>query len=303
MDRSEIKKAGISGYLLVFVLIMMIPSLFAPDRASASEEQTSEYEDSEPDIRRGERFFKGLLPFDRKHKACTECHNIKYSDTLNWNPSAYEIALKYSSLEFSAFRAVVTEPGGVKMAASHENIAISDNDLIHVKAYLDDMAKKGALPQKPTFFNLMLFIFLGLVVIWALIELLFLHHIGYKFIPVILFLGAFGWQAKMVVTEAITLGRQQHYAPDQPVKFSHKVHAGDQGIDCMYCHTTAEHSKSAGIPPASLCMNCHVLIREGTNSGRFEIAKVVDAFETETELNGSEYTTCPTMSFSAMLSM
>jgi hypothetical protein len=100
-----------------------------------------------------------------------------------------------------------------------------------------------------------------------------------KFIPLIILLVAFGWQVKMIVTDAIKLGRQENYAPDQPIKFSHKVHAGENGIDCMYCHTTAEQSKSAGIPATNLCMNCHILIREGTNSGKFEIAKVVDAAE------------------------
>ena len=54
---------------------------------------------------------------------------------------------------------------------------------------------------------------------------------------------------------------------------------GENGIECMYCHTTAEYSKSAGIPAPNLCMNCHILIREGTNSGKFEIAKIVDAVE------------------------
>ena len=93
-------------------------------------------------------------------------------------------------------------------------------------------------------------------------------------------LGALGWQAKMIVTDAIRLGRQENYAPDQPVKFSHKVHAGENKINCRYCHTTVEHGKSAGIPAAALCMNCHIIIREGANSGKFEIAKVVDAYET-----------------------
>src|SRR5436190_2180897 len=43
----------------------------------------------------------------------------------------------------------------------------------------------------------------------------------------------------------------------QPVKFSHKHHVGDDGIDCRYCHTSVETSASAGIPPTQTCMNCH----------------------------------------------
>jgi hypothetical protein len=44
---------------------------------------------------------------------------------------------------------------------------------------------------------------------------------------------------------------------DQPVPFSHKHHAGDDGIDCRYCHTSVETSAFAGIPPLSTCMTCH----------------------------------------------
>jgi hypothetical protein len=43
----------------------------------------------------------------------------------------------------------------------------------------------------------------------------------------------------------------------QPVQFSHKHHAGDDGIDCRYCHTSVETSASAGMPPTQTCMNCH----------------------------------------------
>jgi hypothetical protein len=47
------------------------------------------------------------------------------------------------------------------------------------------------------------------------------------------------------------------YAPLQPVPYSHKLHAGDLGIDCKYCHFNAERGKHAGVPPVSVCMGCH----------------------------------------------
>ncbi len=50
---------------------------------------------------------------------------------------------------------------------------------------------------------------------------------------------------------------QQGYRPDQPIKYSHKLHAGDLKIDCKYCHSTAEKSKQASIPSVNTCMNCH----------------------------------------------
>lgn len=47
------------------------------------------------------------------------------------------------------------------------------------------------------------------------------------------------------------------YMPDQPVAFSHAVHAGELGIDCRYCHTTVENAAFAAIPPTQTCWNCH----------------------------------------------
>lgn len=52
------------------------------------------------------------------------------------------------------------------------------------------------------------------------------------------------------------------YEPTQPIHFSHKVHAGVQGIDCQYCHSSAKYGKVSGIPSPNLCMNCHKVIKE-----------------------------------------
>lgn len=67
------------------------------------------------------------------------------------------------------------------------------------------------------------------------------------------------------------------YAPEQPIKFSHKIHAGENGINCVYCHSSAEKSKHAGIPSANVCMNCHKGITEGTTTGTEEISKIYEA--------------------------
>ena len=69
------------------------------------------------------------------------------------------------------------------------------------------------------------------------------------------------------------LGNQQGYQPAQPINFSHKVHAGDNQIQCLYCHAAADKSKVAGIPAASVCMNCHTQIRKDSP----EIQKIVAA--------------------------
>lgn len=50
------------------------------------------------------------------------------------------------------------------------------------------------------------------------------------------------------------------YRPHQPVPYSHKLHAGDLGLDCRYCHSSIERSPIANVPPTQTCMNCHRLI-------------------------------------------
>jgi hypothetical protein len=49
-------------------------------------------------------------------------------------------------------------------------------------------------------------------------------------------------------------------AVDQPVPFSHRHHVSGLGIQCRHCHTTAEESAFAGVPPTRTCMNCHTQI-------------------------------------------
>ncbi len=77
-----------------------------------------------------------------------------------------------------------------------------------------------------------------------------------------------------MVDSATKMGREQDYKPDQPVNFSHKIHAGANKIDCQYCHDSARRSKSSSIPGTNTCMNCHAAIKQGTISGTSEITKI-----------------------------
>ncbi len=58
------------------------------------------------------------------------------------------------------------------------------------------------------------------------------------------------------------VGVDQGYAPIQPIHYSHKIHAGENGIECKYCHSSARVSKHSGIPSLNVCMNCHKNIAE-----------------------------------------
>ena len=62
------------------------------------------------------------------------------------------------------------------------------------------------------------------------------------------------------------VGVDQGYEPIQPIHYSHKIHAGDNGIDCKYCHSSARVSKHSGIPSLNVCMNCHKSIYEVAES-------------------------------------
>lgn len=83
------------------------------------------------------------------------------------------------------------------------------------------------------------------------------------------------------------VGVDQNYEPIQPIHYSHKIHAGDNEINCKYCHSAARVSKNAGIPSLNVCMNCHKNISEvaeGTATAEYskafydgEIQKLYDA--------------------------
>ncbi len=67
-----------------------------------------------------------------------------------------------------------------------------------------------------------------------------------------------------IVNGSVEMGRQQNYMPEQPIFYSHKVHAGINQINCEYCHAGVEKSRQAMIPSTNVCMNCHKQIDEYT---------------------------------------
>ncbi len=71
------------------------------------------------------------------------------------------------------------------------------------------------------------------------------------------------------------VGTQGGYAPKQPIEFSHVIHAGEDQIDCNYCHTGVRKAKNANIPSPNICMNCHSRIKTDSK----EIAKIYEALD------------------------
>jgi uncharacterized paraquat-inducible protein A len=68
----------------------------------------------------------------------------------------------------------------------------------------------------------------------------------------------------LVVRAVARVGVHQGYTPAQPIEFSHRLHAGESRIPCLYCHYAATRSQHAGIPAASVCMNCHGMLTRQT---------------------------------------
>ena len=87
--------------------------------------------------------------------------------------------------------------------------------------------------------------------------------------------------AKTAIDGLYSVGVQQGYAPTQPIAYSHALHAGTLEIACQYCHTGVEIGKSANIPSANICMNCHTHIQnlEGKDGVSPEIQKIYDAVD------------------------
>ncbi len=226
---------------------------------------------------RGERLFYGLAyPADRSVN-CTRCHNTVVSDTLNWNPDALQISLRFKDKGAYDLSRILLNPVARKMSEVHKGFQLTPEDIVLIKAYMDRFVSIGLKPVKPVITNLVLFILACILFLLSVTDLIILKRVRKKWILISLAGITFTYITWVLVVNAIRVGRTQYYSPDQPIKFSHGVHAGQNKIDCIYCHSFAHVSKVAGIPPVNVCMNCHLIVRSGSRSGTFEIAKIIDS--------------------------
>ena len=77
------------------------------------------------------------------------------------------------------------------------------------------------------------------------------------------------------------VGIDQGYMPIQPIHYSHKIHSGDNQIECKYCHSSARVSKHSGIPSLNVCMNCHMNIAEYNGDEDLEKGYTKDFYTNE----------------------
>lgn len=188
--------------------------------------------------------------------------------------------------------------------------SLSDEDIAAILAYVDcmdagdpacvpkkapgdDVAAGTGEPTDNTFLFITLFIILALLALVLARIISNLNHMAEvkegnihaerkRLLDILTGKGVIGFVLFVLIVlggyttinNAIDLGRQQGYAPEQPIKFSHEVHAGLHKIDCQYCHDGARRSKQSIIPATNTCMNCHVAIKKGSNYGTAEISKI-----------------------------
>ena len=183
---------------------------------------------------------------------------------------------------------------------------LTDDQITNMLAYIDGVytgvygvtaeSEDIAVSDEPA--GTSMWLYLGLLAVLAILALILTRLVGrlqnvaagtpekaYSFIDVLTSKGMVTFLIFALVLLAgyttihngIELGRQQGYAPEQPIKFSHETHAGLHQIDCQYCHDGARRSKHSVIPAANTCMNCHKAIKYGSTYGSAEITKIYAA--------------------------
>jgi cytochrome c553 len=230
---------------------------------------------------RGERLFYGLAYLKNESINCAGCHNTRVTDTLNWNPDALDVSKKYLNKSARDLSKVLLRPLGQKLTMVHKGIQLTSEDIVLIKAYMDKFVGIGLKPDKPVITNLILFILASILFLFSIVDIIISKILKKRWVNYIILLSSGIFITNTLVVNALTIGRSKDYSPSQPIKFSHAIHAGQNGTECIYCHSSAPYSKVAGIPPVNVCMNCHLMVRNGTRSGVFEISKIIRSYENQ----------------------
>lgn len=210
---------------------------------------------------------------------CASCHKLYKKSTgpalskvaerreMDWLKAWVKNNNKLRASGDADAKAIYEEYGGVAMSVFE---FLSDKQIEDIIAYttLGDVKKAGVATAQvadvettPSEVLPKIATVVVVLVLLALMGYVFLKSDNgfLKIVSVIIlvFLGIyFGFGTLMDV------GVDEGYQPVQPIAFSHKIHAGDNKIDCQYCHSSAKHSKTSGIPSVNVCMNCHKNISE-----------------------------------------
>lgn len=275
---------------LLFICVFISEIKAGPDKNSKEAKPTIAVKDTLSTPAKVMRTPQELIVF------CTRCHSIgkgklvgpDLAGVKNRHDSAWFI--KFIRSSDSLIKAGDTSANWLfqsfrKLPMPDHNFTAKEIDTL--VDYIDREGRK--LKANPNFLdnsfsyrppsNSWLFILCLLLILLPVIDLAFTKFIKFKYLNFLLIFAGLGLSGKILYEETGYMGRSLGYEPDQPIKFSHKVHAGENKIKCIYCHTGVNESKYASIPSTNLCLNCHNVIRYGTNTGEVEIDKIHNAVD------------------------
>lgn len=221
----------------------------------------------------GEKLFNSFID-SSFHGTCVSCHATSISDTFSFYPDIYDLANKTPALSQEELNSKLNEPymHSSLLSEMHENIDLSNDSTASLFLYIQSFHGK-ARPVKKSFNYNWMFIVSGVF----LIVLAFI--LKFKWLKFFLILLGIGFSTTGILDCIQKLNYTKGYQPPQVLKFSHKTHTGDNKINCLYCHSSADNSAVAGIPSQQLCINCHLVIREGQKTGAFELNKLLAAWD------------------------
>lgn len=234
---------------------------------------------TDEEINKGKELFEGERSFTNNIPACVTCHNTFKIDTLNWNPSAYDIATKFSQQNNVDMSHIIINPVSDKMKKVLMDHELTDDEAFYITAFLQNIEKSGLKEHKKIPLKLIVFILAFIIMLLSVFDFVFTKIIKQKWINIIVFFITLIFVGNTVIVSAKNIGLSQNYAPDQPIKFSHKIHVDDNKIECIFCHNSPEFSRESGIPTTNVCMICHNKIKSGQMSGQFEINKIKESFK------------------------
>ncbi len=287
-DNNALRAIGDKDAIAIFEEYSKIPMLAYPKLSEQDINDILAYTDDKPlktetDIASSQTVDPKVAIGKKLYQAnCAACHKL---DKKLIGPPLGNVAekremdwLKLWIKDNNALRAsgdkdavaIFKEYNGMPMTAYPQ---LSDEDIEAIIAYtsVGDVQKVAAVTgvetdtmAKPnSSSNWMSYVVIGvilLLVVWIYLQSnnAFLKIIATIFVLLLSAYITFDW--------LMGIGIDQDYQPIQPIAFSHKIHAGDNKIDCEYCHSSAKNSKTSGIPSVNVCMNCHKSISEYTGT-------------------------------------
>ena len=208
-----------------------------------------------------------------KNTTCFACHYQAEPDTFFWKPSLQEICKSAINLGPDELQQQLLMPFSDRLTLDHQGIALSDTAITDIHYFLTYTQPANLPPHHRTPpFPWAIVVIGTLLITW--VDMWLIPFIKPRFISKIGLVVALLSGGHLLGKELSGFGLQQNYAPVQPIKFSHKVHSGQNNIACFYCHAESRHGAKAGIPSTNMCLNCHNVITEGNNSGEYYLKQL-----------------------------